>query len=169
MQRLKALSDLVGKTRLVLDLSCRKRQLPSSDGAPAQFEFVVVTDRWQKWTDFVVNATTLQELAQYCDEFLVHGVDVEGMQCGVEEDLVRLLGAHCPIPVTYAGGVRNMEDLQLVRRLGNGRVDVTVGSALDIFGGTLPFADVVAWHTQQVGAPAPAAAEAAAAAAAAAP
>jgi len=150
MERLKALTALVGKERLVLDLSCRKRQIAAEGSqSAAQFEFVVVTDRWQKWTDFVVNASTLQQLAQYCDEFLVHGVDVEGMQCGVEEGLVRLLGQHSPIPVTYAGGVRHMEDLELVRTVGDGRVDVTVGSALDIFGGALPFAEVVQWHELQ--------------------
>ena len=151
MERLKALSDLVGKERLVLDLSCRKRELPTADEFAPEFEFVVVTDRWQKWTDFIVNASTLQELAQYCAEFLVHGVDVEGKQCGVEEALVALLGAHSPLPVTYAGGVRHMRDLELVRRLGKGRVDVTVGRALDIFGGQLPFADVVEWHRSGVG------------------
>ncbi|CAE7767738.1 HISN3, partial [Symbiodinium sp. KB8] len=91
-ERLQKLMDSVGKEHLVLDLSCRKRV------------FVVVTDRWQKWTDFVVNAGSLSTLAAYCDEFLVHGVDVEGKQCGVEEELVAVLGAHSPIPVTYAGG-----------------------------------------------------------------
>jgi phosphoribosylformimino-5-aminoimidazole carboxamide ribotide isomerase len=160
MQRLKALVKLVGKEQLVLDLSCRKRFV--SDVPGAAVEYVVVTDRWQKWTDFVVSASTLQELGQYCDEFLVHGVDVEGQQCGVEEGLVALLGQHSPVPVTYAGGVRNMQDIHTVMAVGAGRVDVTVGSALDIFGGPLPFQQVVAWHKAQ-NAPARGAAAAAAA------
>lgn len=165
-ERLQKLMDSVGKEHLVLDLSCRKRvvegagpESPAADAAAAAapaaaagdsaspaHEFVVVTDRWQKWTDFVVNAGSLSTLAAYCDEFLVHGVDVEGRQCGVEEELVAVLGAHSPIPVTYAGGVRNMADIELVQRVGKGRVDVTVGSALDIFGGALPFEEVVKWH-----------------------
>ena len=164
--RLQKLMDSVGKEHLVLDLSCRKRvvegagpESPAADAAAAAapaaaagdsaspaHEFVVVTDRWQKWTDFVVNAGSLSTLAAYCDEFLVHGVDVEGRQCGVEEELVAVLGAPSPIPVTYAGGVRNMADIELVQRVGKGRVDVTVGSALDIFGGALPFEEVVKWH-----------------------
>lgn len=146
--RLDELVQAVGKERLVLDLSCRKRRRPSGH-EDAEFEYVVVTDRWQKWTDVVVNASTLQKLSAYCSEFLVHGVDVEGLRQGVEDELVTLLGQHAPIPVTYAGGVRDMEDIQRVARLGAGRVDVSVGSALDIFGGSLPYSTVVAWHKAQ--------------------
>ena len=120
---------------------------------------MVVTDLWQKWTDFVVTAETLTSLSKHCAEFLVHGVDVEGKQCGVEKELVALL-ADCPVPVTYAGGVRNLEDMALVDSVGGGKVDVTIGSALDIFGGPLPLADVLAWLADRP-APAPAAAAAA--------
>jgi phosphoribosylformimino-5-aminoimidazole carboxamide ribotide isomerase len=140
--RLTALRDCVSPEKLVLDLSCRKK--PGSDDT-----YFVVTDRWQTFTDTPVNRVTLQELAAYCSEFLVHGVDVEGQQCGILPDLVSLLGEHSPIPVTYAGGVRSLDDLQLVEELGRGRVDCTVGSALDIFGGTLPYDEVVRWHQER--------------------
>ena len=142
-ERLQSLVNVIGKERLVLDLSCR-RQPENPDG-----DYYVVTDRWQKFTDYPVNAATLQDLSSYCAEFLVHGVDVEGLQCGILPDLVTLLGQACPIPVTYAGGVRSLEDLELVRTLGNDKVDCTVGSALDIFGGSLSYASVVEWHTKQ--------------------
>jgi phosphoribosylformimino-5-aminoimidazole carboxamide ribotide isomerase len=137
-QRLRQLVDAVGKDRLVIDLSCRRR--PGEPEGP----FYVVTDRWQRFTSLAVNASTLSALAQHCDEFLVHGVDVEGKRQGIEAELVRALGAWAPLPVTYAGGVRDLADIQLIGRLGGGRVDVTVGSALDIFGGDLKMDDVVA-------------------------
>lgn len=137
-ERLSTLRDLVSKQKLVLDLSCRKNKDNNT--------YHVVTDRWQTFTNVPVNAQTLQELSGYCDEFLIHGVDVEGKQCGILEDLVDLLGKHSPIPVTYAGGVRSLADLEQVEVIGRGRVDCTVGSALDIFGGQLPYKDVVEWH-----------------------
>lgn len=140
MSRLNELVSLVGKDRIVIDLSCRKQ--PEDPQGP----FYVVTNKWTKYTNYQVNADSLQELSQYCDEFLVHGVDVEGKQCGIDEELVTLLGAHCPLPLTYAGGVRSLEDCELVRRIGAGKVDITIGSALDIFGGGLPYKDVVDWH-----------------------
>ena len=112
--RLADLVQAVGKEHIVLDLSCRKR------GG----KYYVVTDRWQKFTDFEVNATNIRELALSCDEFLVHGVDVEGLRAGIQEDLVALLGDVSPIPVTYAGGARNLDDLARVRELGKGRVDL---------------------------------------------
>ena len=191
-ERLRELVGAVGKDRLVLDLSCRKRrrqpEAAAVEGDGAAFEYVVVTDRWQKWTDVVVNEESLTQLAGYCAEFLVHGVDVEGLRAGIEDPLVELLGRASPIPVTYAGGVRDLGDRERVRvraslrrsracstmarapanlplregaslahpptrrtprtipaqRLGGGRVDVTIGSALDIFGGSLPYAAVVA-------------------------
>lgn len=139
--RLAALVGAVGRSRLVLDLSCRR--VASEGGGPPTYK--VVTDRWQKWTDLEVTAATVAELAAHCDEFLVHGVDVEGLQSGIEEPLVEILAAS-PIPVTYAGGVRSIADLERIRVLGGGRVDATVGSALDIFGGPLPYKEVLAWH-----------------------
>lgn len=142
-ERLEKLVQIVGKDQLVLDLSCR-RQPNDADGP-----YYVVTDRWQKYTDLAVNKETLELLAKYCDEFLVHGVDVEGKQCGILEDLVVLLGDHSPVPVTYAGGVRSIQDMERVSSLGNGKVDLTIGSALDCFGGTLGYDEVVAYHKKQ--------------------
>lgn len=159
MERLQRLSQLCGKERLVLDLSCRRKPKTTSGDkdddadvdADVDDNYYVVTNRWQSFTDYIVSPENLVELASYCDEFLVHGVDVEGKQCGILEDLVVLLGKHSPIPVTYAGGVRSIEDLELVKRLGNNKVDATVGSALDCFGGNLKYDDVVAWHKKQEG------------------
>ena len=127
----------VGADKLVLDLSCR---LDGEDGV-----YKVVTDRWQKWTDLAVNAATMERLSKCCDEFLVHGVDVEGMKLGIDLKLVELLGAACPIPVTYAGGAKNLDDLERVRKLGKGRVALTIGSALDIFGGETSYAKAAEW------------------------
>jgi len=135
-ERVQEMVDAVGKDRLVLDLSCRRR-----DG-----DFLVVTDRWQRFTDVRVDAETLESLAEDCDEYLVHGVDQEGKRLGIEEELVTLLGEHSPIPATYAGGARELGDLDRVKRLGGGRVDLTIGSALDIFGGDVSYQDVVAWQ-----------------------
>jgi len=142
--RLAKLVAIVGRSRLILDLSCRRVAGDQGD----QPKYMVVTDRWQKWTDLQVTRETLTELAEHCDEFLVHGVDVEGLQSGIEEPLVEILAAS-PIPVTYAGGVRSLADMDRIRNLGRGRVDATIGSALDIFGGPLAYADVLKWHADQ--------------------
>lgn len=136
MERLERLVAAVGKDRLVLDLSCRSRET----------DFWVVTDRWQRFTEVRISRETLEWLSEYCDEFLVHGVDVEGKRTGIETRLVEMLGAWSPIPVTYAGGARTLADLDRVKELGKGRVDLTIGSALDIFGGDVRYRDVVAWH-----------------------
>ena len=132
-ERLNELVRRIGKQNLVLDLSARKK-----DG-----RYLIVTDRWQKYTDVELTEKTLDKLASYCDEFLVHAVDVEGKADGVEEKLAELLGNWSKIPITYAGGVHSYEDLRLLKRLGNGKVHVTVGSALDLFGGHLRFEDVL--------------------------
>jgi phosphoribosylformimino-5-aminoimidazole carboxamide ribotide isomerase len=138
--RLDRLRKLTGKDRLVLDLSCRWK----NDG------YYVVTDRWQNFTDLRISAKVLAELGESCDEFLIHAVDVEGKCMGVDAQLIELLASETATPVTYAGGVGSMEDLQLIRRVGKGRIDATVGSALDIFGGTgCCYADVVALHKQE--------------------
>jgi phosphoribosylformimino-5-aminoimidazole carboxamide ribotide isomerase len=124
-ERLQELVKTIGKDKLVLDLSCRKR-----DG-----NYFVVTDRWQKFTELIVNDETLQKLSAYCAEFLIHAVDVEGLCTGIDGELVASLGKWTPIPVTYAGGANSISDLTEVTRLGGGKVDLTIGSALDIFGG----------------------------------
>lgn len=130
---LRTLVNAVGREHLVLDLSCRKR-----DG-----EYYIVTDRWQKFTDVKVDENTLDELSGYCDEYLIHAVDVEGKASGIEEDVARMLGHWGGLPVTYAGGVASFDDLETLRRLGRDKVDVTIGSALDIFGGNMAFRDIV--------------------------
>ena len=129
---LERLAAAVGKKRIVLDLSCRKRE-----GG-----YYVVTDRWQKFTDLRLSRETLDALSGYCDEFLIHGVDVEGKRSGMETELVRMLGEWSGIPVTYAGGIGSMEDLERFRRISGGGVDFTIGSALDLFGGEIPYRDL---------------------------
>ena len=123
--RLKQLSALVGRQRLVLDLSCRRR------GAA----YIVVTDRWQTFTRVPIETALLSRLARYCAEFLIHAVDVEGQCRGIERPLVELLGRWGEIPVTYAGGIHRPADIETIQTLGQGCLDFTVGSALDIFGG----------------------------------
>lgn len=136
VEKLTRLEQQVGREHLVLDLSCRKR----GD------DFYIVTDRWQTFTEEKVNARLLGRLADSCAEFLVHGVDVEGLRQGIQEELITLLAQHSPCPVTYAGGVNKLEDLDLVKQIGRNRVDLTIGSALDIFGGNVAFADVLEWQ-----------------------
>lgn len=132
-KNLERMIHAVGRERLVLDLSCRAR-----DGA-----YYIVTDRWQKFTDLKLNLQVLEQLAGCCDEFLIHAVDVEGKCSGVEEELLKLLGAFTRIPVTYAGGVGDFTDLARVKCLGNDHVNVTIGSALDLFGGSMPYREVL--------------------------
>ena len=119
----------VGKEHVVIDVSCRKK-----DG-----QYYIVTDRWQTFTDVVLDEQILKELAGYSDEFLVHAVDVEGKANGIETELADLLSDYTQRPVTYAGGVGSMEDLKLLKKHGKDRLDVTVGSALNLFGGMIPF------------------------------
>jgi phosphoribosylformimino-5-aminoimidazole carboxamide ribotide isomerase len=112
---------------------------------------MIATDRWQTITNTAINKSTIKELESHCAEFLVHAADVEGLQSGIDSDLVELLGDCCSIPCTYAGGARSLEDLKLVHSLSNGKVDLTIGSALDIFGGRgVSLADCVQWNRQQL-------------------
>ena len=136
--RLRDLTESVGREHLVLDLSCRKR-----NGS-----YYIVTDRWQKFTEEEVNMQTLTKLSAYCDEFLIHAVDVEGRVSGIECELAGLLGEFDKIPITYAGGVSSFEDLEVLRRLGHNHIDVTIGSALDLFGGHMKYEDVLAFMEQ---------------------
>ncbi len=127
-ENLEKIRNAAGKEHLVLDLSCRKK-----DG-----KYYIVTDRWQKFTEEIVTLELMEKLGSYCDEFLVHAVDVEGKAHGVETELANFWDS-IQHPVTYAGGVGSMADIEELRRAGQGRLDVTVGSALDIFGGSIPF------------------------------
>lgn len=125
--------NVVGKEHLVLDLSCRKKD----------DKYYIVTDRWQKFTDVCIDENIFYELSKYCDEFLVHAVDVEGKASGIEEEVAKVLGRLENIKVTYAGGISSFADLDILKELGNGKVDFTIGSALDIFGGKMQFDSVV--------------------------
>lgn len=134
-ENLERMVHAVGKEHLVLDLSCRWRE----------DAYYVVTDRWQRFTKERMDRRLLEKLSGYADEFLIHGVDVEGQSAGIAAELVGLLADWEGCPITYAGGVRGFHDLKQLKELGRGRIHVTIGSALDLFGGTLPYREVVAW------------------------
>jgi phosphoribosylformimino-5-aminoimidazole carboxamide ribotide isomerase len=145
-ERLTKLVQAIGKSRLVLDLSCRR----------IGEDYCVVTDRFQRLTQLRITQGTLEDLARCAAEFLVHAVDVEGLCRGIDQELVSRLGECSPIPTTYAGGARSLEDLEAVTRLGQGRIDLTIGSALDLFGGTgVRYAEAVAYnrHLTQIKTP----------------
>ena len=131
-EQMERLKSTVGKERVVIDVSCRKRE----------DDYYIVTDRWQNYTDVRLTEDVLRKLEVYCDEFLVHGVDVEGKSSGIDEKLARLLGNYNGIPVTYAGGIGSFEDLKYFEQVTQGKVDFTIGSALDLFGGTVPYDEV---------------------------
>lgn len=133
--RLRNLVERVGKEKLVLDLSCRKK-----DG-----DYYIVTDRWQKFTNVKLTLKTMDELGNYCDEFLIHAVDVEGKAQGIDAKLVELLETCRNKAVTYAGGVHNFEDLRILKERGKNHIHVTIGSALDLFGGNMRFEDVLSY------------------------
>ncbi len=131
--RLEQMADTVGKKRLVLDLSCRKKDE----------EYYIVTDRWQNFTDVRIDPEVLDKLHTYCDEFLIHAVDVEGKTSGIDGDLVKILTRLDNFPVTYAGGIGGFEDLEKLRRESENKLDVTIGSALSLFGGSMDFNEVL--------------------------
>ncbi|WP_155591710.1 phosphoribosylformimino-5-aminoimidazole carboxamide ribotide isomerase [Lysinibacillus cavernae] len=133
LSRLEHLNQLIGKKHLVIDLSCKMR-----DG-----KWFVVTDKWTKFSNFEVNAKSIAYIEHFCDELLIHAVDVEGKKGGMQESLVRDLATWTSIPTTYAGGVRSIDDLKKFNELSNGKLHVTIGSALSIFGGDLPYTNVV--------------------------
>ncbi len=132
-ENLERLVNIVGKEHLVLDLSCRKREN----------DYYIVTDRWQNFTKEKIEESLLDQLSHYADEFLIHAVDVEGKAQGIEKELVRRLGEWGEIPITYAGGVGSFEDLASLKKLGKHRLNVTIGSALDLFGGDMEFEKVL--------------------------
>jgi phosphoribosylformimino-5-aminoimidazole carboxamide ribotide isomerase len=138
--RLGELVKLIGNDRLVLDLSCRKRGE----------DYFVVTDRWQKFTELTLSSEMLEKLSKFCAEFLIHAVDVEGLCRGIDRELVEKLGEWTPVSMTYAGGANSLADLEDVARLGQGKVDLTIGSALDIFGGNgVKYEDCVKFNRHQ--------------------
>lgn len=132
-RNLERIKSEVGKENLVLDLSCRKKDN----------DYYIVTDRWQKFTEVIINEETLNFFKDYCDEFLIHAVDVEGKAQGIEKELVEILGKWAKIPITYAGGVGNFDDLKKLRELSRDKLDVTIGSALDLFGGNMSYREVI--------------------------
>jgi phosphoribosylformimino-5-aminoimidazole carboxamide ribotide isomerase len=143
-EKLREIVAAVGRDNLVLDLSCRKK---GSD-------YYIVTDRWQKFTNVTVSKEALDFFADFCTEFLVHAVDVEGKCAGIEADLARKLVNWATIPTTYAGGVRSLADLEQLNELGKGRLDATIGSALDIFGGSgITYKEAVDFHNQHKNTP----------------
>lgn len=132
-ERLENMCSLLGKEHLVLDLSCRY----------AGDDYYIVTDRWQKVTEEAFQMETLQRLSEYCDEFLVHAVDVEGKASGIEQEIIRRMGSFTRCPMTYAGGIHSQRDLDFIQDAGNNHVDFTIGSALDLFGGTIPYQKMI--------------------------
>jgi len=139
IDRLNEIKREAGAERLILDLSCRR----------TQSGWNIATDRWQTVTETQITSETLSELSEHCAEFLIHAADVEGLQSGIDKELVTFLGANTTIPTTYAGGARSLEDLELVNKLSNGKVDLTIGSALDIFGGSgVGLNDCIEWNAR---------------------
>lgn len=136
MERLKKLCEAVGKERLTLDLSCRRRGE----------SYFIVTDRWQRFTDVRLDSGTLDMFSEYCSELLIHAVDAEGKAQGIEKPLAELLGNWGKLPIVYAGGIGSYEDIELLKQLGKNRLDFTVGSALDIFGGKLEFEKICSYQ-----------------------
>lgn len=131
-ENLEKLKSAVGKEHVVLDLSCRKREN----------KYYIVTNRWQVFTDAELSVALLNKLAKYCDEFLVHAVDVEGKGSGIEKEVIEIL-KDSPIPVTYAGGISTINDIDFIKKVSDNIVNITIGTALDIFGGSLKMTEVI--------------------------
>ncbi|MCP4890621.1 MAG: phosphoribosylformimino-5-aminoimidazole carboxamide ribotide isomerase [Planctomycetaceae bacterium] len=144
-ERLQKLSRAIGANRLVIDLSCRR----VADGNRPRWR--VAMNRWQTLTDLEITAETLDQFADWSSELLIHAADVEGLCRGIDADLVLEMGRWGKLPMTYAGGVATLNDVQLVHQASGGRVDVTVGSALDLFGGTgVKYHDLVKWNQERI-------------------
>lgn len=139
-EKLKELADYIGKKHLVLDLSCRRR----GDA------YCVVTDRWQTFTDMYLTPEALTALSLYCDEFLIHGADVEGKSSGMEQELVQMLADWNKIPITYAGGIGSLRDLEAFEKAGAQKLDFTIGSALSLFGGQVPYETVAGYKVRHI-------------------
>ena len=136
---LQDLVQLIGKNKIVIDLSCKRKGR----------DWIVMKDNWQTETDLFLTETLMEMLSYYCDEFLIHATDLEGKCQGIDAELVKFLGEYCPLPVTYAGGVTSLSDLDYVKSVSSGKVDVTIGSGLDLFGGSLvKYKDCVSWNNR---------------------
>jgi len=140
LEKLKAISGEVGRERLVVDLSCYKVEGVGS------WEWLVAMNKWQTFTDFYITKENLEMISEFCFEFLVHAAGVEGKQQGMDLELIEFLGEHSPLPATYAGGANSVKDFETCNELSKGLVDLTIGSALDIFGGTLPYEICKGWQ-----------------------
>jgi phosphoribosylformimino-5-aminoimidazole carboxamide ribotide isomerase len=137
LSRLKELVERIGKDKIVIDLSCKRREN----------DWLVMKDNWQTETDLLLNDAVLEMLSSYCDEFLIHATDLEGKCSGIDVDLIKFLGNYSPLASTYAGGVTSLEDLNFIKSISSGKVDVTIGSGLDLFGGTMvKYKDCVSWN-----------------------
>ena len=134
-EKMKKLKDVVSKEKIVFDLSCKK----------VGDKYFVTTDRWQTITETEMNCDTLKKLEEYCDEYLIHAVDVEGKCNGPETDIIKELSKYDGNKVTYAGGIRSLEDVKVINEASDGKIDFTIGSALDIFGGNLKFEEVAVY------------------------
>ena len=139
LSKLKDLVELVGKNKIVIDLSCKRGK--------KEGDWQVMKDNWQAETDLSLTDSLLKMLSDYCDEFLIHATDLEGKCRGIDRELVEFLGNYSPLPVTYAGGVTSLSDLDYIKTISSGKVDVTIGSGLDLFGGELvKYKDCVSWN-----------------------
>ena len=133
LNNIKELVSIIGKEKLVLDLSCRFK----NDG------YYIMTDRWQKFTNIKINEENINFLSSFCDEFMIHAIDSEGKNSGIEENLIKELSLYSSNKITYAGGISSLEDIKKIKYISNGKMDITIGSSLDIFGGKLNFYDVI--------------------------
>ena len=134
--KMKRLKEAVGKEHVVFDLSCKK----------VNDSYYIATNRWQTVTDTKLDVDMLCKLEEFCDEYLIHAVDVEGKSNGPEKDLIKELSSYEGNKITYAGGIRSTEDIETINMLSNGKMDFTIGSALDIFGGNLKFEEVAVYN-----------------------
>ncbi|MBP3876808.1 MAG: phosphoribosylformimino-5-aminoimidazole carboxamide ribotide isomerase [Lachnospiraceae bacterium] len=139
-ENLAKLESAVGRNRIVLDLSCAKRD--DSD------VYYIMTDRWQRYADTPLNGELMERLSGHCAEFLIHAISKEGRGEGIDEELIYLFSESCECPITYAGGVRNLDDLEELYAIGDGRIDFTVGSALSLYGGSFPYTDILQFSAE---------------------
>ncbi|MBR4916992.1 MAG: phosphoribosylformimino-5-aminoimidazole carboxamide ribotide isomerase [Fibrobacter sp.] len=129
-ERLELLSSTIGREHLVLDLSCKR-----VNALEESLRWKIAINRWQTLIDIEITRDTLEDLSRYCAEFLIHAADVEGKQQGMDDELIMFLAKNSPIPCTYAGGAKSLADLEHCKQISNEKIDLTIGSALDLFGG----------------------------------